>query len=347
MRSCQRPYRLCLWLLLAVLSACTGSGTTAERATSAPPPVGHFEGTLPGDGPTAVRVALDIRHPRPGHYQAELTGPAPGTLSFVADTLYFAQDSLRLVRPGLAGQVLRLKHVGEFWRGTLTLDSASAPRPLVLVKRGPPVPRTYAVEELPRPTGSAWLYGPADHSTRGAALLLLPDLATAHAAPRWADALARAGIIVLTLPALDTASVAGEADRLRLALSLLRRTPGADTANVGVWATGPRAVAVAGALAQPAMPAANFLILQNAVPLPVDRPAFRALAAAKTPVLGLYGGSGAKAAARQLRTALGGRRGPTVLTYPDAGPDLLQPGMAGPRFGPGLPGAVEEWLQGK
>ena len=47
------------------------------------------------------------------------------------------------------------------------LDSTPGCQAL-LVKRGPPTPSTYRVEELPQDQGSAWLFAPADTSTPGA-----------------------------------------------------------------------------------------------------------------------------------------------------------------------------------
>jgi len=322
------------------LAACQ---PTADRAeTAAPPPVGHYEGSITPGGRPAVRAALDIRHPSPGHYAAELTVPGAPGLSFVADTVAFANGRLRLVRPARPAETLALTLDGDFWRGTLAADSLRAET--LLVKRGGPAPRAYRVEEMPRANGPAWLFAPADAGTPGPALALLPDSATAPAAALWADALARQGIVVLVLP--PAAADGEETGRLRTALRVLRHTPGADSAAVGVWAVGTRADAAAALLAQDNALGVRFFISQNAA-VPAGSPAlYRALRARNLPLLGLYGGNApaGRAAAARLRAALGGR-GPAVRTYRTAGPDLRVPGALGPEFGPGLPGGVVEWLR--
>ena len=332
------------WLVLAVLAtACQPQHNTAGTAT--PPPVGHYEGSFTRPGQPDVRAALDIRHPSPGHYEAELTVPAAPGLSFVADTILFSNNQLRLTRPGRPGQKLSLTAEGDFWRGTLGVDSAQVTT--VLLKRGTPTPSAYHVEEVPQANGTAWLFAPADVGTLGPALALLPDSATAAAAPLWADALAREGLIVLVLPAAGAATPESETPRLQAALRLLRGTPGADTANVGAWAAGPRAAALAQAVAAPGGTRVAYLIAQNALVDPAIRAAIRELKNQKVPVLGLYGGAGATAQAAALRNASGGRRGATVRAYRQAGADLLVADGLGPRLAPGLPGEVLEWLRGR
>lgn len=329
-------------LLGLTLAACQPRRDAADAA--APPPVGHYEGNLTPAGQPALRAALDIRHPSPGHYEAELTVPTAPTLSFVADTIRFGGNQLRLVRPARAGQTLALTLDGDFWRGTLALDSANIPA--LLVKRGAPAPSTYRVEEAPQANGPAWLFAPADTGTPGPALALLPDSATAPAAALWADALAREGVIVLVLPAADSAPAA-EGPRRQAALRLLRATAGADTANVGLWAAGARATALAGALAGTDGPRVAFVIAQNA---PLDQPlraALQELKRRKLRWLALYGGATASQRAAALRGALGGQRPTDVRAYHAAGPDLLVPGGLSPRFGPGLPGEVATWLRGR
>ncbi|MBF9238505.1 hypothetical protein I2I05_13955 [Hymenobacter sp. BT683] len=330
---------LCLGLQVASCQSQSNS-----EATPPPPPVGHYEGSITVAGQPEVRAALDIRHPSPGHYEAELSVPTTGTLSFVSDTIVFRNNQLQFTRPARPSQVLTLTQEGDFWRGSLMLDSTKAEA--ILLKRGAPTPSTYRVEELPQDNGSAWLFSPSDTGTPGAALLLLPDAATAPAAALWADALAREGLIVLVLPATDSAAPPAEAPRLQAALRLLRSTPGADTASIGVWATGGRASAVAQVLAAPDGPRTAFVIAQNAALDPTGRDAFRALKKRKLPVLGLFGGAAFNQQAATLRNALGGRRGATVRTYRTTGPDLLIPDGLSPRFGPGLPNEVVEWLRG-
>ena len=314
-----------------------------QTAAAATPPVGHYEGSLSAAGQPEARATLDIRHPSPGHYEAEFT--APGTLSFVADTIVFSNNQLRLSRPARPGQTLALTLEGDFWRGTLTLDSTRATT--VLVKRGVPTPSTYHTEKVPQATGPAWLFAPADTSTPGAALALLPDTETASTAAIWADALAREGVIVLLRPPADTATAADETPRLQAAVRLLRGTDGADTANIGAWAAGHRAAALASLLTGPDAPRAAFFIAQNPTVDVSARAAFRELRSRKMPLLALYSGTGAINRAAVLRNVLGGRRGAAVRVYRAAGPDLLVPGKLGPTFGPGLPADVVDWLQGK
>ena len=348
MSACLRllnPFRAAVLLALAgAVAGCPPAQNSAETATA--PPVSHYEGNLALAGQPEVRAALDIRHPSPGHYEAELTVPTAPTLSFVADTVFFRNNRLRLTRPARPGQTLALTLDGDFWRGTLALDSARVPA--ILVRRGAPAPRTYRTEAVAQATGPAWLFAPADISTAGPALVVLPDATAAPAAALWADALAREGIIVLVLPATDSASAADEAPRLETALRRLRRTAGADTANLGVWAVGQRAGAVAQALAAAGGPRAAFVIAQNpTLDLP-GKTAFRELRSRKLPLLGLCGGANAAAQAKTLRNALGsGRRGSAMRVYGTAGPNLLVPGGLSPRFAPGLPAEVVQWLRDK
>ena len=330
--------------LAGVLLALAACQARQETAPDSHPPVGHYEGSLSAPGQPALRAALDIRHPRPGHYEAEFTAPGAGALSFVADSVLFADGRLRLTRPARPGQTLALTRDGDFWRGAFALDSLHAP--LILVRRGPPNPSAYRVAAGPEP-GPAWLFAPADTGTAGPALALLPDAATAPAAALWADALAREGVIVLVLPAADSATAPAERARVRAALRLLRGTAGADTANVGLWAAGARAGGVAQLLAEADGPRPAFFIAQNAVLGPAARAAVRELGHRKLPVLGLAGGEAAARRVSELREALGGgRRAGAGRAYRSAGPDLLVPGSLGPRFGPGLPADVVEWLRG-
>ena len=305
-----------------------------DAATDAPPPpVGHYQGTVqPAAGPP-LAAALDIRHPSAGHYEAELTLPdAPG-LCFVADTVRFAGQKLRLVRPGIPAQVLDLTLDGDFWRGNLTTDTVRAA--VLLVRRGGATPSTYRVEELPQGGSSAWLFAPADTATPGPALALLPDATTAAAAPLWADALARNGFVVLLLPAADSSVSA-----LPAALRLLRNTAGTDTATVGAWLAGGRALALARSSLAGPQPA--FLVLQN--PPAAGRGAWQAVVQSPRPLLGLAAG---RAGSRALRLALPRRRGSTLLALPAAAVDLQVPGPLGPALDPAVVADVVTWLRGR
>jgi hypothetical protein len=323
-------------MALLGLGACQEQRQQDERPS--PPPIGHYEGSLQQPGQAELRIAFDIRHPSPGHYEAELSVPQAPTLSFVADTIRHRGGQLQLQRPGRSGQTLTLKQDGDFWRGTLTLDSLKAEA--LLVKRGQPSPSVYRVEEIPQAQGSAWLFGPADTGTPGPALALLPDEASASSAALWADALAREGFIVLVLPP-DSSAAAWPAAR-----RLLHSTPGADTATVGVWAVGARGRSLPQQLGA-AHASAAFIIVQNTLLDAGSRAGFRELVRHRVPVLGLYGGNTplTRAAAASLRGALGGRRGSTVRVYRPAGADLLVPGILGPAFVPALPDELVKWLR--
>jgi hypothetical protein len=315
------------WLAgLAGLAACQSPPDTPGAQTpAAHPPVGHFAGALTAPRRPELRAALEVRHPRPGHYDAELVVEAAPTLSFVADTVAFAGGRLRLVRPGYAGQVLALTQQGDFWRGTLAVDSTTYTT--LLVRRGPPEPAVYRVraDEVPHSAGKSLLFSPADESLPGAALAVFPTAATAGTAPAWADALARQGYTILLLPAADTLT----APALTAALAYLRRTPGVDTAQVGTWAAGPRATALAGLLAQPAAPRTAFVVAQEAPPATL-RGAWRTVAQRRR-VLGIYDAADATTvkAAATLRAALG------------------RPGRVLRGQGPGLTSGVAAWLREK
>ena len=315
--------------LLASLAACQAQPEAAgSQPGAAHPPTGHFAGTLAASGRPDLRAALEVRHPRPGHYDAELFVDAEPSLSFVADTLAFSANTLRLTRPGRPGETLKLAQQGDFWRGSLAVDSTTYTT--LLVRRGPPEPAVYRVrrDEVPGSVGPALLFSPADESLPGAALALFPTAATAAASPAWADALARHGYTVLLLPAADTLA----APALTAALGYLRRTPGVDTARVGAWAAGSRAEQLAILLAANtlAQPHPTFIIVQSApTPNAAARRAWRTLGQ-QGRVLGLYEATDAAAgrAATGLRLALGSRQARVVRGQ-----------------GPGLTTVVAEWLR--
>ncbi|MGI4734073.1 MAG: hypothetical protein ACRYG7_02745 [Janthinobacterium lividum] len=318
-----------VWLLLGLLmglAACQAQPEVAEgQAEAAHPPTGHFAGSLTAAGQPELRVALEVRHPRPGHYDAELLVATEPSLSFVADTLAFSATTLRLSRPGRPGETLTLQQQGNFWRGTLAVDSATYTT--LLVRRGPPEPAVYRVrrDEVAGPSGEALLFSPADESLAGAALAIFPTLPTAANAPGWADALARNGYTVLLLPAADTLPAVA----LTAALTYLRRTPGVDTARVGTWADGPRAVQLAVLLAalEYPRPYPAFVVAQAApAPGAATRATWRTLGQ-RTRVLGVYDAHTTQpGAAASLQIALGGR--PRVVRT----------------TGPALTTSVVDWL---
>ena len=339
----RRPLRALLGaVLLLGLAACQPQQDRAVTASR--PPVGHYEGSIAPAGQPAVRASLDIRYPSAGHYQAELTVGAAPALSFVTDSLTFVSNQLRLTRPARPGQTLTLTLDGDFWRGTLAWDSLRAET--LLVKRGAPTPSAYRTEAVRQAGGPAWLFAPTDTGTLGPALALLPDSATAPAAALWADALARRGVIVLLLPAAPAANP-DQAAQLRPAMRQLRGTAGADTANVGVWAAGPRADTLAAVLARGGLEGVRFFISQNPRLPNGSRGLYQTLQQQKLPLLGLFGGkaAGTRAAVGRLRAALGQRRGTSIRTYRTAGLDLLVPGPLGTGLAAGLPDEVAEWLR--
>ncbi len=293
------------WLLVTLLlglGACQ-PGTHPDAAVPLPLPIGHFAGGLQVPGRPELRAALELRHPRPGHYDAELVLTQQPALSFVADTLAFGGDTLRLARPGRPGETLTLGRQGDFWRGTLRLDSVRYP--LLLVRRGPPEPAVYRVrrDEVAGTSGPALLFSPADESLPGLALAFFPTPPTAAEGPVWADALAREGHTVLLLPAADTLT----ASALAGALALLRRTAGVDTARVGAWLGGRAGGQLPLIFAEDPASRPAFVVLHNLpTPPPAARRAWHTLAQ-RGQLLALYTPTEAKAATTG-RAILGGQR---------------------------------------
>lgn len=290
--------------LLAGLAACQSHPKAAAGASQPTPPTGHYAGALQVAGQPELRALLEVRHPRPGHYDAELVLPQQPAFSFVADSLTFASDTLRLVRPGRPGQTLALGHQGNFWRGTLTLDSVRYP--LLLVRRGEPEPAVYRVrrDEVAGTTGPALLFSPADESLPGLGLALFSTSGTVLAGPSWADALARQGHTVLLLPAADTLT----APALANALALLRRTAGVDTARVGAWVSGRPAGLLPLLLAENTASRPAFVVAQAMPPPPLaTRAAWRTLAQ-RGHLLAVYGPGHPKADVAQVRALLGRQR---------------------------------------
>ncbi len=294
------------WLLLGLLASLAACQARPDAAGAAPatPPTGHFAGTVQAPGQPALRAVLEVRHPRPGHYEAELVLPEQPALSFVADSLTFTRDTLRLARPGQPGQQLTLARQGNFWGGTLGLDSARYP--LLLVRRGEPEPAVYRVrrDAIASTDAPALLFSPADESLPGLALAYFPSTADGPAGPVWADALARQGHTVLLLPPADSLS----APALANALALLRRTAGVDTARVGAWVNGPAAGLLPLVLAENTASRPSFVVVQNMpAPLIAVRRDWQALAQ-RGHLLAVYDASQPRAAVAQARALLGARR---------------------------------------
>ncbi|TDN39724.1 hypothetical protein A8B98_17265 [Hymenobacter sp. UV11] len=290
--------------LLLGLGACQPGTTHSDAAAPLPLPTGHFAGGLQVPGRPELRAALELRHPRPGHYDAELVLPQQPALNFVGDTLTFVGDTLRLARPGRPSETLTLGRQGDFWRGTLRLDSVRYP--LLLVRRGPPEPAVYRVrrDEVAGTNGPALLFSPADESLPGLALAFFPTPSTAAEGPVWADALAREGHTVLLLPAADTLT----APALANSLALLRRTAGVDTARVGAWLGGRAASQLPLLYADNTASRPAFVVVQE-LPTPplAARRAWRDLAQRK-PLLAVYSTAQSKADAAGGRALLGGQR---------------------------------------
>jgi hypothetical protein len=291
----------CLLGLLTGLASCHPQPDAAAGTAPATPPTGHFAGTLQVPGQPELRAVLEVRHPSPGRYDAELVLPQQPAFSFVADSLTFAHDTLRLARPGRPGETLALGHQGNFWRGTLTLDSVRYP--LLLVRRGEPEPAVYRVrhDEVAGTSGPALLFSPADESLPGLALALFTTPGLALTGPSWADALARQGHTVLLLPPADTLA----APALANALALLRRTPGVDTARVGAWVSGRPAGLLPLLLAENTASPPAFVLMQ-AMPAPplATRAAWHTLAQ-RGHLLSVYGPDQPKAEVIQARALLG------------------------------------------
>jgi hypothetical protein len=287
--------------LLLGLLACQARPDERTAASPATPPTGHYAGTLQVAGQPELRATFEVRHPRPGHYDAELVLPQQPAFSFVADSLTFAGDTLRLVRPGRPGQTLALGHQGNFWRGTLRLDSVRYP--LLLVRRGDPEPAVYRVrrDEVAGTSGPALLFSPADESLPGLALAFFSTPGTALLAPSWADMLARQGHTVLLLPAADTLT----APTLANALALLRRTAGVDTARVGTWVSGRPAGLLPLLLAENTASRPAFVVAHNmpAPPLATRRD-WHSLAQ-RGRLVAIYDPSQPKADVAQARALLG------------------------------------------
>ncbi|MDO7884470.1 hypothetical protein [Hymenobacter cheonanensis] len=287
--------------LLAGLAGCQGRPEAAGQASPAGPPTGHYAGALQVPGRPELRALLEVRHPRPGHYDAELVLPQQPALSFVGDSLTFGQDTLRLARPGRPGEALTLGQQGNFWRGTLLLDSVRYP--LLLVRRGEPEPAVYRVrrDEVAGTAGPALLFSPADESLPGLALALFSTPGTALAASTWADALARQGHTVLLLPAADTLA----APTIANALALLRRTPGVDTARVGAWVSERPAGLLPLLLAENTASRPAFVVVQNMPAPPLATRRDWHTLAQRGRLLAVYEPNQPKAEVAQARTLLG------------------------------------------
>lgn len=133
----------CLLLLSWLWTGC--SSNTDKTVQTVPLGTGHFEGNVVlGEGAVKpFKLMLELRYPRVGHYEAEVLAPEQPSLNFVTDTITYQGATLSLIRPGRPSQRLTLTRQGDFWRGTLALDSAEVP--VLLLRRGDPEPATYRI----------------------------------------------------------------------------------------------------------------------------------------------------------------------------------------------------------
>lgn len=321
------PVGMAAGLLLAGCSGNAGS----ESAAEVPPPTGHYEGPISYQG-TELRVALELREIRPGQLQAEISFPQLPGLEFEASRTTYRAPQLRLEqesgRPGAV--TVQAVREGDFLRGVLSWDTIQAD--FVWARRGEAAPRGLREQVLPGP-GSLRLLLPDDTLPQHPALVLLARPATRTAAAQRALYLARQGVatVVLPLPAATPDSVAGRTAAALLAT--LRHQPAVDTLKLGYWSRGADGLVVAAAAAQ--VPAPAFVVLEGA-PAATRAAAqpYQVLARQRIPVLALYAGldtaARPPASARQLRLALGNRRGTQVRILPQVTPDFLRPGTTGP-----------------
>lgn len=321
--------------LVLLLSGCSSGG---EKATTLPPPTGHYEGPISYQG-TDLRVALDLREVAPGQLEADVSFPELPGLSFAATNLRYKEPQLVFEQPGQTSKVsVNAIREGDFLRGIFTLDSIKAE--FVWVRRGQAGARAYQQKVFPAPangqTPQLTLLIPADTITRHPTVALLADEASAAAAAARADLLARQGFLAVVVP---TAKVPeGDSTTIRrvaATFQALRKHPAVDSTQVGLWLRGPGAaelVLVTGLLE----PAASFVILENvAVTSAEEAKPFQQVSRLKIPLLALYAAAdtslNVQASAKRLRLAVGTRRGSAqVRIIPQATADFIIPGRLSP-----------------
>ncbi|GGE97928.1 dienelactone hydrolase family protein [Hymenobacter cavernae] len=319
--------RVAGWLLPCLLVV---EGCSSGERSAGPLPTGHYEGPVTYQG-TEQRVVLDLREDATGRLEGDLQFANKEGLGFPAANLRYNAPMLHFERQAGApdNMIVEAIREGDFWRGTLTTDSAQAE--LLLVRRGKADPRPYGTQGLTIRYGTqnmrSTLRLPDDTVRRHPAVVLLPDSATNL--NQVADLLARQGFATLITQPAPTTPDSAAGQMAQAALATLRATPSVDTTHVGLWVTGknaPRALALA--TRGKASPA--FVVVQ-AVPVSsaeAQQP-FRALARQRIPVLALYGGNDTtvdvRESSRRLRSALGGRAA-TVRVYPNANHNLALPG---------------------
>jgi len=314
------------WLLPCLLVV---AGCSSGERSAGPLPTGHYEGPITYQG-AELRAVLDLREDATGHLEGDLRFPDNQSLSFAIEDLRYNAPLLRFERqPGRPENVVvEAIREGDFWRGTLTTDSAHAE--LLLVRRGKADPRPYGIQGLTIRYGSqnmqSTLRLPDDTLRKHPAVVLIPDSTTNLG--QAADLLARQGFATLvTQPAPSTPdSAAGH--MAQAALATLRATPSVDTMHVGLWVAGASAPLALTLAAQGKVKPAFFVMQAVPVTSMQTQQSMRALARERVPVLALYGGAdptlNVRENTRRLRSVLGGR-GSTVRLYASANRNLVLP----------------------
>ncbi len=341
--------------MVSLLSSC--SLDSSQQAVVALP-TGHYEGSISYQG-TELLAVLDLRESKPGQLEADLHFPQLEGLDFAAANLSYTEPQLRFEEPVQPGgiQITAIRE-GDFLRGVFTLDSARVD--FVWVRRGQPEPRPYQEKQLPTLAALAapplTVLLPNDTASQHAAIALFADSTHLAAATARANQLTRQGFITTVVP-VNLAAELPDSATLRSATAVLlalRHAPTTDTTQIGLWAYGAVAAAVAPA-ASVVAPPATFVVLEN-VPVASLQQAkpFQALTRQRVPVLGLYAAAdtslNVKESTRRLRNALGSRRNTLLRTFPKADANFRVPGgltedgkWIWPRPAPGYVKAVQEW----
>ncbi|MCB2376233.1 hypothetical protein LGH70_01475 [Hymenobacter sp. BT635] len=328
------PFQRCSWLVCGLMagmwSACSSGG---GQTTTLPLPTGHYEGPISYQG-AELRVALDLREESPGKLSADLHFPEIAGLSFAAANVRYKEPQLMFEQPGQPSAIaVNAIREGDFLRGVFTLDSVKTE--FVWVRRGQAAARVYQEKafafQLQGQSQRLTLLVPTDTSSRHPVVALLADAASAGSAATRADLLARQGflavVVPLTAPVSETDSAA--LYRAVAVVQALRKEPSADSTQIGLWLRGSSAAALVGA-AGLAQPKAAFVVLENvpAASTVQARPFLQV--SRQLPVLALYAAAdtslNVRESSRRLRTALGGRRGSMVRTFPQANADFIVPG---------------------
>jgi len=305
------------------------TGCSSGERSAGPLLTGHYEGPVTYQG-TELRAVLDLREVGNGQLEGDLRFPENPGLGFSTGSLRYNAPLLRFERQTGTPDNIVVEAIreGDFWRGTLSLDSAQAE--LLLVRRGKAEPRPYGTQPLLIRYGAqnmrSTLRIPDDTLRKHPALVLVPDSATDLS--QTADLLTRNGFATLITQAAPTMPDSAAGQMAQAALATLRATPGVDTLHVGVWVVGEQAP-LALSLATQGKSKPVFVVAQ-AVPVgsAATQQPFRALARERVPTLALYGGNdttlNTRESTQRLRSALRGR-GSAVKLYANANRNLMLP----------------------